>query len=190
MREVMLCQLVPAPPADVPFDIVQDMTNPLYKTARERLTAHRREPTCAGCHNIMDPVGLALENFDGAGEYRLRENGALIDPSGEFDSFPFKDLGELSQLIANSGALSSCLVNRLMAYAVGRGIAYDEKPWVEQIESVFAEGGYRLPHLMNFIANSEDFYRVAQPETAEMVLKEGGSVTTDKTAASRQGVSP
>ena len=190
MREVMLCQLVPAPPADVPFDIVQDMTNPLYKTARERLTAHRREPACAGCHNIMDPVGLALENFDGAGEFRLRENGVLIDPSGEFDSFPFEDLGELSQLIANSGALSSCLVNRMMAYAAGRGIGYDEKPWVKQIETVFADGGYRLPHLMNFIASSEDFYRVFQPESAAITMKAGESASTDGPESLRQGVRP
>jgi hypothetical protein len=190
MREVMLCQIVPAPPADVPFDIVQDMTNPLYKTARERLTAHRREPACAGCHNIMDPIGLALENFDGAGEYRSRENGEVIDPSGEFDSFPFKNLGELSELIANSGALTSCLVNRLMAYAAGRGIGYDEKPWVKQVETVFAEGGYRLPHLMNYIATSEDFYRVAEPESAEMALKAEQSDAEVEKVRSQPGVSP
>ncbi len=168
MREVMLCQLVPAPPAEVPFDIVQDITNPLYKTARERLTAHRREPVCAGCHNLMDPIGLALENFDGAGEYRQFENGVPIDPSGEFDTLPFRDFAELSELIAGSRALSSCLVNRLLSYARGRGIDHDERAWVEKTESLFIDGGYRLPDLMRRIATSDDFYRVAAPGTSKI----------------------
>ena len=85
MREILLCQKVPDPPGNVNFNVVQDTNNPDYKTARERLTAHRTEPTCAGCHKIMDPIGLALENFDSSGGYRATENGAPIDASGELD---------------------------------------------------------------------------------------------------------
>src|SRR5581483_3074742 len=81
LREILLCQPVPRPPANVDFSIVEN-PNSNYHTARDRLEAHRKNPVCAGCHKIMDPMGLALENFDGAGEYRDTERGAKIDASG------------------------------------------------------------------------------------------------------------
>ncbi|WP_460853954.1 DUF1588 domain-containing protein, partial [Pseudomaricurvus hydrocarbonicus] len=64
-RDIFLCQDVPDPPANVNISIVQDPSNASVLTARERLQAHRTEPSCAGCHKIMDPLGLTLENFDG-----------------------------------------------------------------------------------------------------------------------------
>jgi hypothetical protein len=75
VRELFLCQKVPTPPPNVNFAVVQDTHNPLYKTARERLTAHRDSPTCAGCHALTDPTGLSLENYDAVGAYRADENG-------------------------------------------------------------------------------------------------------------------
>ena len=83
LREIFLCQKVPDPPGNVNFKLVQDTSNPNYKTARQRLTAHRTSPTCAGCHKIMDPVGLAMENFDSIGGFRSTENGAAIDAGGD-----------------------------------------------------------------------------------------------------------
>src|SRR6185312_4533075 len=62
LREQLLCQKVPDPPGNVNFDLAQDTGNPDYKTARARLTAHRTDPTCAGCHKLLDPIGLALED--------------------------------------------------------------------------------------------------------------------------------
>src|SRR5690606_9036017 len=70
LREKFLCQRVPPPPANVDFSLVEDINNPNLKTARQRLTAHSTEPTCAGCHKITDPMGFALENFDTAAGYR------------------------------------------------------------------------------------------------------------------------
>ena len=87
LREIMLCQKVPDPPGNVNFTVVQDTGNPMYKTARDRLTAHRTNPACAGCHKLMDPMGLAMENFDSAGGYRTTENGVTIDASGEITGF-------------------------------------------------------------------------------------------------------
>ncbi len=73
----LLCQPVPAPPGNVNFAVAQDTHNPHFKTMRERLTAHRTEPTCAGCHKLIDPIGLALENFDSdAGLPHRRERPA------------------------------------------------------------------------------------------------------------------
>ena len=81
VREILLCQKVPLPPANVNFTLVQDTKNPQYKTARARLRAHATEATCAGCHKIMDPVGLGLEGFDSGGSLRNSENGVALDPT-------------------------------------------------------------------------------------------------------------
>src|SRR6185312_12724451 len=89
LRENILCQKVPPPPGNVDFSLVQNTNDPNFKTARQRLTAHRKEAMCAGCHKITDPVGLALENFDSAGSFRTSENGAPIDASGEYNGKPF-----------------------------------------------------------------------------------------------------
>lgn len=66
---------------------------------RQRLTAHRNNPVCAGCHRITDPIGLALEDFDAAGVSRSEENGAPIDASGDFSGKPFKNVVELSAIL-------------------------------------------------------------------------------------------
>ena len=84
-RENLLCQIVPPPPGDVDFSFVQDTNNPDFKTVRQRLSVHRENPTCAGCHSLTDPIGLTLEVFDTSGVYRTTENGAPIDPSGELN---------------------------------------------------------------------------------------------------------
>lgn len=163
IRELLLCQPVPAPPNNVNFAVVQDTSNPNFKTARERLTAHRTEPTCAGCHRIVDPPGLALENFDGAGQYRVNENGAAIDPGGDLDSQHFSDAAGLGRALHDDPVASACLVNSVYRYAVGRTIAPGERDWMKWLAKAFAEDGYRLPDLMRRIALSRAFYAVSAP---------------------------
>ncbi len=163
LREVILCQKVPPPPGNVPFNIIQDTGNPLFKTARDRLTAHRANPVCAGCHKITDPIGLALENFDGAGEFRTTENGKKIDTSGELDGIAFKDAAGLGKAVHDSPATPRCLVNRLASYALGRLPGAGEQPWIAALQASFADTGYRVPDLMREIAVSDAFYRRALP---------------------------
>ena len=165
LREVILCQRVPDPPANVNFTVVQDTTNPKYKTARERVTAHRTDPVCAGCHKLIDPMGLAMENFDSAGGYRTSENGAKIDSSGELDGVQFKDAAGLAKAVHDSPAVPACLVNRLYAYGAGRSPTKGEAQWVKFLTEGFAADGYRVPDLLRRIATSEAFYRVAAPQT-------------------------
>jgi hypothetical protein len=166
LREVILCQKVPDPPGNVNFNIVQDTTNPLYKTVRQRLTAHRTEATCAGCHKLMDPVGLGMENFDAIGGYRAAENGAAIDPSGEIDGVTFKDAAGLGRAVHDHPAAPACLVDRLYAYAVGRTAAKSEADWLRsELQKSVAADGYRLMPLMRRIATSDAFFRVSQPDT-------------------------
>jgi len=112
VRELILCEKVPDPPGDVNFSLVQDTANPDYKTARQRLTAHRSSPSCAGCHALMDPIGLSMENFDGAGQYRQQENGVAIDTTGEIDGVKFQDAAGLGQAIHDNTATVPGIVNR------------------------------------------------------------------------------
>ena len=169
LREVILCQKVPPPPGNVPFNIIQDTGNPLFKTARDRLTAHRANPVCAGCHKITDPMGLALENFDGAGEYRTTENGKQIDTSGELDGIAFKDAEGLGRAVHDNPATASCLVSRLASYALGRLPGAGEQAWVTALQASFAENGYRVPDLMREIAVSDAYYRRALPRPSPAV---------------------
>ena len=163
LRQIILCQKVPDPPGNVDFTVVQDTNNPTYKTARERVTAHRSNPVCAGCHKLVDPMGLALENFDGGGGFRMSENGARIDTSGELDGVKFGDAAGLGQAVHDNPATTSCLVNRLPAYALGRSTTRAEADWVKSLETSFKSGGYRLPELLRKIALSDELYRVSAP---------------------------
>lgn len=165
LREILLCQKVPDPPGNVNFALVQDTNNPAFKTARQRLTAHRSEPTCAGCHKIMDPIGLGLENFDTTGAFRADENGAPIDASGELDGIKFTNASELGKAIHDNPATPACLVNRLYEYAVGRTLSKEETAWMHaDLAKAFAGGGYEIKVLLRRIATSEEFYRVSSPD--------------------------
>ena len=166
LRTTILCQKVPDPPGNVNFTVVQDTNNPQYKTARERVTAHRTEPTCAGCHKLIDPIGLGMENFDTIGGFRLTENGAPIDASGELDGVKFSDAIGLGKAVHDSPAVPACLVNRVYAYAVGHKPGKAEADWLKSdLEKQFASNGYRVPALMRAVATSDAFYRVSPPTT-------------------------
>jgi hypothetical protein len=177
VREIVLCQKVPDPPGNVNFRVVQDTKNPLYKTARERLTAHRTEPTCAGCHKLIDPIGLALENFDSLGTFRAVENDAAIDASGELDGVKFADSAGLGAAVRNHPATPACLVDRIFSYAVGRTPTKSEIEWLRSdLAKSFAEDGYRVAPLMRRIATSEVFFRIIGAEDAPVrsASAEGG----------------
>ncbi|HTJ64647.1 MAG TPA: DUF1592 domain-containing protein [Alphaproteobacteria bacterium] len=164
LRETVLCQKVPDPPGNVNFNVVQDTKNPLYKTVRQRLEAHRTQPTCTGCHKMMDPIGLSLENFDSIGTYRAGENGTAIDASGEMDGVKFANAQGLGKAIHDHPATTACLVNRIYAYAVGRTPTKSESEWLRSdVMKDFSAAGYRLRPLLREIATSGVFFRVAGP---------------------------
>jgi hypothetical protein len=167
VREALLCQGVPPPPANVNFALVQDTNNPQFKTARERLQAHQENPVCAGCHAITDPVGLAMENYDAIGQFRTRENGAVIDTSGKLNGKPFKNLLDMQTVLRDDPALPACLSQRVFEYGVGRTIDHGEEPWLEYINERFAQSGYKVPQLMRLVALSNAFRAVspAAPRT-------------------------
>lgn len=161
LRTQLLCQNVPPPPGNVNQAIAQDTSNPLYKTARDRLKAHQSNPVCAGCHAITDPTGLAMENYTAVGQWRAQENGAPIDASGTFEGKPFRNFLEFEEIVARSPALPNCLVQRVYEYGVGRKIAVGERDWVKSLDQRFADEGFRFPTLVRDIAGSAAFRTVS-----------------------------
>ena len=162
LRETLLCQHVPDPPPNVSFELFENATAE-RRTARQRLDEHNTNPICAGCHRLTDPLGLVFERFDGAGQFRLTENGALIDPSGEVNRVPVRDAIDLGYRLREDPALTSCLVSRAYSYATGREIVPAEGPLLRYLEARFAEDGYRFPELLHTIATSRAFDRVKAP---------------------------
>jgi hypothetical protein len=130
---------------------------------RDRLSAHRTDPTCAGCHKLMDPMGFALEAFDADGSYRTRENDVLIDTSGELDGVEFSDAAGLGRAMHDDPVTAACLVRRVFSYATGRGATRPDMPWIRYLEKSFAEEHYRMPELLRRIALGRNLYRVASP---------------------------
>jgi hypothetical protein len=111
----------------------------------------------------MDPIGLALENFDGIGSYRTTENGVPIDTSGVLEGMKFANPRELGDAIAKSPATISCVVDRLTAYATGRPLRQADAPWTEALKHEFAQSGYVFPELMRAIALSPAFFEAPPP---------------------------
>ena len=163
LRELVLCQHVPDPPPNVDFSIVED-PKAHFKNARERLTAHNTDPVCAGCHKLTDPMGLALENFDGAGQFRAGENGAPIDASGQLDGVSFHDAAGLGEAVRNHPGVPACLVQRAFSYALGRETTVRDEPLLTFLENRFAGDGYRVKALMRTIGTSQAIARGSPKE--------------------------
>jgi hypothetical protein len=152
------------PPASPPpnveaFPETQEGEQP--KTVRERLEAHRSNPSCNGCHGVMDPLGFALENFDAIGAWRVkdREAASSIDSSGELAdgtvvSGP-EDLREA--LLAEPTQFVQTLTEKLMIYALGRGVEHYDMPAVRRIVRDAERQDYRFSAILAGIALSEPF---------------------------------
>jgi hypothetical protein len=162
IREVLLCQKVPDPPPNVDFSIVED-PQAKYNTARERLTAHSADPTCAGCHKLTDPIGLALEKFDGAGQFRQTEHGAPIDASGSLDGVAYSDAAGLAKAVHDTPALRACIVNRVYAYGVGRAVTKEERPLIKYFQSKLDRSGYRFDDILRTVIYSDAFFAIKPP---------------------------
>jgi hypothetical protein len=163
IRELFLCQEVPDPPPNVNFAAVQETSNASMPTARDRLEVHRTSPACAGCHKIMDPLGLTLENFDGLGTFRMTENAAPIDASGSLDGTDFKTPEGLGQALHDHPETPRCLVERMYRYAVGRDTQIEERAYMDFLTKSFAADGFRVPELMRTISLSENFFTISAP---------------------------
>jgi len=131
-------------------------------TKRDKLAKHREQgATCAGCHSLMDPLGLPLENFDAIGAYRATDQGLTIDVSGDLDGKAFNGPIELGQILSQSDQASSCLVRNLYRYATGVTEAAGQEPTIAQLATQFQAESRDLRKLMLDLVSSDGFRLVS-----------------------------
>lgn len=147
----------PPPPPDVPD--LEDAASAQDNTVRAKLQAHRSNPACAACHDLMDPIGLALENYDAVGRWRDREGEAPIDPTGVLpDGTPVAGVTDLeASLLARPEVFVGAMVEKLYTFALGRGVEPSDMPAVRRVLRSAAADDYRFSSLVLGIVSSDPF---------------------------------
>jgi len=156
---------VPPPPADVNTNLQQSADAP--KTLRAQMEAHRSSPVCASCHRVMDPIGFAMENFDPTGAWRSREPGGPIDASGQLaDGTKINGVIELRKaILARPEMFVSTLTEKLLIYALGRGVDTHDMPVVRRIVSEARQDNYQFSSIVRGIIRSTPFQMRMKKET-------------------------
>ena len=128
-------------------------------TTRERMEQHRSNPTCMSCHRMMDPIGLALENYDVTGRWRVRDNGTPVDSRGDlWDGTPVSGPADLREaLLRRRESFLRTFTRNLMAYAVGRRVEYFDMPTVRGIVRSAAARDNRISSYIMGVINSPAF---------------------------------
>jgi Protein of unknown function (DUF1592)/Protein of unknown function (DUF1588)/Protein of unknown function (DUF1595)/Protein of unknown function (DUF1585)/Protein of unknown function (DUF1587) len=155
IRERLLCQGIPAPPPDV--STVLPEPDPSAPTMRERLEAHVAIKSCAGCHTLMDPLGLSFEHFDAIGRFRKDDAGNTLDVSGNLNGSDFDGALELSELLRDEPRTSECVARQVYRYATAHVETDGEEPAVQAVIDAFASSGYRFTALLRAVIASEGF---------------------------------
>jgi hypothetical protein len=163
----------PPPPPPVVNTLPADERPQRGLTLRQRLEAHRNKSECKGCHQRIDPMGFALENFDAVGRWRTEIGGVAVDARGELATGETFDgiKGMRAVLLAREDDIARNAVERLMAYALGRGLEPEDLPSVSLILRQCKAGGYRMQDLMTGVVQSLPFRykRRANPDTAVVI---------------------
>lgn len=159
IRESILCQFLKPPPANlaiIPPDLDPNLTT------RERFAEHSKNASCAGCHKLMDPVGLGFEHYDSVGRYRELENGLEIDASGEFVSTDVdgKFVGgpELGAQLAESGQVAFCMSTQWVRFAYGRSETPEDACSMTQVGKKFESSGLNILELVRSLTTTDAFY--------------------------------
>ncbi len=149
---------VPPPPPDVPV-LKPPADGEKPKTIREQMAEHRANPACATCHKVMDPIGFAMENFDAVGAWRTKEPGGPIDASGALaDGTKIDGVVTLrNALISHPDQFVDTLTEKLLTYALGRGLSYNDMPVVRGIVRDSAQQNYRFTSIVLGIVRSAPF---------------------------------
>ncbi len=158
----ILDNLLNMPPPPAPPNIPELEKGPLVGSLRERMEQHRANPACAACHNMMDPLGFALENFDAVGRYRTRDGKDEINASGEMpDGTSFRGAEGLRELLAveRREQFIRCLAEKMMIYALGRGTEYYDKCAIDEIMARVETKNYRFAYLIAGIIESDPFQK-------------------------------
>ena len=160
VMEVLLGTPPPPPPPGVPtLEDTKGSADGRLITTRERMEIHRANPACESCHKLMDPIGLALDNYDVTGRWRIRENGAPLDTNGEFyDGTVIATPSELQEvLIKRPIPLVRTFTENLMAYALGRRIEYYDQPTIRSVTAQAKQDDYRMSSFVLGVVLSDAF---------------------------------
>lgn len=160
VMEVLLGTPPPPPPPGIPdLEETEDARNGRKLTTRERLEVHRKNPACSSCHNLIDPIGLALDNFDVTGKWRIRESSAPLDTRGVYyDGSEIEGPSDLARvLLKRPIPLARHFAENLMAYALGRRIGHEDQPAVRAVAANAAENDYRMSFFILGVVQSDAF---------------------------------
>lgn len=185
VREHFLCQQVPAPPPGVNTSLpAESIEKPV--TTRERLAAHKHNPSCAGCHNLIDPIGFGLENYDTIGRWRDKQiirparagsgeaveleidsSGALpgLSSNGSGPAPEFSGSKELGRLLAESEISQECIVRQLSRYAFARAETSADRQTIREATAAFRQSGFRLKEVLVALVKSPQFLGEAAART-------------------------
>ena len=147
----------PAPPPDAP---PLSETGKITGTLREQFVKHRQDPACASCHKVMDPIGFAFENYDAIGRYRTKDNSLPIDASGKLETGePFGNAADLRSILLNQKReyFTRCITEKMLTYALGRGLEYYDKRTIDGIVIRLKGNNYRFNELVQGIVSSLPF---------------------------------
>lgn len=162
VREKLLCQPIPPPPAGLNTAIPEP--DAVSRTLRQRVKVHLTDAYCNGCHSQMDPIGLGLESFDGIGRFRTKENGGVIDPSGNLDGAYFSGPADLGVVIAEHPNLPACFARKLYQYGTGQLLGEKQSLTIGALVAPFSKSGYRLKTLIAAVALSPEFRQAGAPK--------------------------
>src|SRR4030095_5694084 len=169
--ENILGMPVPPPPPNVP-PLKERANGEKPRTMREQMAEHRSNPACANCHKIMDSIGFALENFDAVGAWRSEEADAPIDASGELaDGSHVNGVVELrAALLKNPELFAGTMTEKMLTYALGRGVDYRDMPAVRTIVRDASRDGYKFSSIVLGVVRSAPFQMRKAPDKERKVV--------------------
>ena len=171
VMEVLMGTPPPPPPPDIPLlDETASAKDGRMLTTRERMEIHRSNPTCNSCHRFMDPIGLALDNFDVTAKWRTRENGMPLDTKGDYyDGTPVTTPAELTRaLMKRPVPLVRTFTENLLAYALGRRTEYFDQPTIRAIAKAAEANDYRMSSFILGVIKSDAFQmKRAEPQPSQ-----------------------
>src|SRR5262245_62162508 len=167
--EVLLGSATPPPPENVPdLEETKDSHDGKTISVAEQLAMHRKSAFCSSCHNVIDPIGLSLDNFDVTGAWRIKDRGVAVDVAGElYDGTKLNGAADLRMaLVARSDVIITHFTSMLMSYALGRRVEYYDMPTIRRIVRDAKASDYKLSALILGVTKSAPF-RSAMAETTE-----------------------
>lgn len=160
MREALMCLVVPPPPPGV-STVLPPAPAGQHQTKRQKLEIHRLDDACAGCHALMDPLGLPFENFDAIGRYRTTDDTLPVDPSGEFNGKRVANARELGQVMSTDPLMAQCFVRKYYSYAMGYELRPADYSVINSLYASFQASGFKFRQLILDVVANDAFSSVA-----------------------------